>query len=60
MKKILAVVVALGLCGFIYGCQKKAEEPVAKDAVKAAQPMTPPPAPAAAPAPAPAPEGETK
>ncbi|HPM41354.1 MAG TPA: hypothetical protein PLY45_02835 [bacterium] len=62
MKKFIAIVVALGVAGFVWaGCQKKAVE-TTPEAPKAevAQPMTPPPPPPPPPPPAPAPEGEQK
>lgn len=62
MKKVLAVLVALGLCGLYWlGCQKKAAGPEdaapAPAVTKPAMPATPPPPPPPPPAPA---EGEQK
>jgi len=64
MKKFITIVVALGVCGFVWaGCQKKAVEPTPEAPTpEVAQPVEPPPPPPPPPAPepTPAPEGEQK
>ena len=60
MKKCLAVLVVLGLCGlYWFGCQKKqATEPAAPEAVVEQPEVVTPPPPPPPPPPAPEVEGE--
>lgn len=58
MKRLIGVAVAVALCGFVFGCQKKAGPEAekgmeAKPAPMAAPAVPPPPPPPPPPAPAP-------
>ena len=60
MKKFIAIVVALGVCGLVWaGCQKKGAEPVqGAPKPEVVKPVTPPPPPPPPPPPAPPAGGE--